>query len=91
MTKMEDYNQAVRDALTQLDGTSKSAVLLLTGLNEDGLAELGGMPEYFCTCEQFKLWYIDETTKVKVCFCGHPSLQHLDDTKMCVGDVTKSK
>lgn len=37
MVKMEDYDESVREALNQLDGSSESAILLLAGLNEDEL------------------------------------------------------
>lgn len=35
----------VRDALAQLDGTTRSAVKLLTGLDDATLDELGGFRE----------------------------------------------
>lgn len=39
-----EINDGVRAALRHLDGSSKSAVLLLAGLTPDQLDEYGGMP-----------------------------------------------
>ena len=39
----DEINQGVRAALQQLDGSTASAVSLLTGFNADKLAELGGL------------------------------------------------
>jgi hypothetical protein len=39
-----EINEGVRAALARLDGSVSSAVSLLTGFDEDKLAELGGLP-----------------------------------------------
>lgn len=39
----EEINQGVRAALQQLDGSTASAVSLLTGFSAEKLAELGGV------------------------------------------------
>lgn len=36
---------AIKDAMSQLDGTNKSVVSMMTGLSPDELEELGGVPE----------------------------------------------
>lgn len=41
----DEINLGVRAALQQLDGSTASAVSLLTGLGADKLAELGGVRE----------------------------------------------
>lgn len=41
----DEINLGVRAALQQLDGSTASAVSLLTGLSADKLAELGGVRE----------------------------------------------
>lgn len=41
----DEINAGVRAALSHLDGSSKSAVSLLTGVPVDQLAEYGGMPD----------------------------------------------
>jgi hypothetical protein len=41
----DEINAGVRAALSQLDGSSESAVSLLTGVPVDQLAEYGGMPD----------------------------------------------
>lgn len=41
----DDFEQAVRDALKQLDGTTESAVALLTGWPKEKIRELGGVPD----------------------------------------------
>jgi predicted transcriptional regulator len=40
----DEINEGVRAALEQLDGSTASAVTLLTGLDDAKLAELGGLP-----------------------------------------------
>lgn len=40
-----EINEGVRTALQQLDGSTQSAVSLLTGFDAAKLAELGGVPE----------------------------------------------
>lgn len=42
----------------------------------------------FCTCTQFALWYGPETSRLKICTCGHSDVEHLDGNGACVGDVT---
>ncbi|MEU8083829.1 hypothetical protein AB0B57_09450 [Micromonospora sp. NPDC049101] len=39
-----EINDGIRVALSQLDGSAKSAVSLLAGLSPDQLDEYGGMP-----------------------------------------------
>jgi hypothetical protein len=39
----------------------------------------------FCLCKLFDFWY--EEDGIKVCKCGHPAAEHLDDTGSCVGDL----
>lgn len=39
------FNERVREALRELDGTTTSAVALLTGLTRDQIAKLGGIRE----------------------------------------------
>lgn len=39
----------------------------------------------WCTCPAFVLWYSE--AEVPVCRCGHPDAEHLDDSRMCLGDV----
>jgi hypothetical protein len=41
----EEINSGVRVALDQLDGTSASAVSIMTGLSVERLNELGGVPD----------------------------------------------
>jgi len=41
---LPEINEAVRAALAQLDGSSKSAVALLTGVPIEKIDEYGGMP-----------------------------------------------
>jgi hypothetical protein len=40
-----EINEGVRTALKQLDGSTASAVSLLTGFDADEIAELGGLKE----------------------------------------------
>ncbi|MGC4857386.1 hypothetical protein ACLQ24_29495 [Micromonospora sp. DT4] len=40
-----EINEGVRAALSRLDGSSKSAVSLLTGVPAEQLDEYGGMPD----------------------------------------------
>lgn len=42
---LEEYDAAVREALSRLDGTSRSAVQLLTGATYEEIDELGGFGE----------------------------------------------
>lgn len=42
---------------------------------------------YFCSCECFELWYVGDDTGVRVCMCGHPDIEHVDNTKTCLGEV----
>jgi hypothetical protein len=44
-THRSEINNGIRAALSQLDGSSQSAVSLLAGLSPDQLDEYGGMPE----------------------------------------------
>lgn len=37
--------RGVKDALTQLDGSTGAAVRLLTGLSDEQIAQLGGLPD----------------------------------------------
>ncbi len=41
----DEINAGVRAALAQLDGTSTTAVSVMTGLSAERLNELGGVPE----------------------------------------------
>ena len=41
----DEINAGVRSALQQLDGSASSAVSLLTGFDDDKLAELGGLKD----------------------------------------------
>lgn len=47
------------------------------------------MPEILCLCDEFELWYIDDTIPeeedVDVCKCGHPSSEHLRFLRACTG------
>jgi hypothetical protein len=40
----DDINAAVREALTRLDGTAKSAISMMTGLSPEEIDDLGGLP-----------------------------------------------
>jgi hypothetical protein len=42
-TNYDDINAAVREALTQLDGTAKSALSMITGLSPEEIDDLGGL------------------------------------------------
>jgi hypothetical protein len=44
-----------------------------------------GGEEWFCQCTEFKLWYT--TARWRVCECGHPSDEHINDTGTCLGVV----
>jgi hypothetical protein len=41
----EEIDSGVRAALQKLDGTNEAAAFPMTGLSQDRLAELGGVPE----------------------------------------------
>lgn len=41
---------------------------------------------YFCLCEEFKLWYVEDNG-IRVCYCGHPVSEHIDFRKSCTGEV----
>lgn len=41
----DEINSSVRDVLSQLDGTRRTAVTVLSGLSQDEIAELGGIPD----------------------------------------------
>ena len=40
----DELNAAIQQSLSRLDGSTASAVSLLTGMDADELAELGGLP-----------------------------------------------
>lgn len=40
----DELNEAIQQSLARLDGSQAAAVSLLTGLDADELAELGGLP-----------------------------------------------
>lgn len=39
----------------------------------------------YCVCSAFRLWYVTELG-TRVCECGHPAGEHLDDERSCVGE-----
>ena len=41
----EEIQTAIKESLARLDGTNIAAVKMLTGLSEEELDELGGVPE----------------------------------------------
>lgn len=41
----DEINEGVRAAMRELDGSTASAITLLTGLSAERLEELGGLPE----------------------------------------------
>lgn len=41
----DEINAAVRAAMRQLDGSTAASVALVTGLTQDELDEIGGVPE----------------------------------------------
>ena len=41
----DQINEGIRAALVQLDGTSTTAVSIMTGLSPERLEELGGVPD----------------------------------------------
>jgi hypothetical protein len=41
----DELNEGIRLAMSQLDGTSATAVSLMTGLSAERLADLGGVPQ----------------------------------------------
>lgn len=46
------------------------------------------MPEVLCLCDEFELWYIDDSLPEEdlgVCKCGHPSTEHLNFLRACTG------
>jgi len=43
-THRAELNEAIKQSLSRLDGSTASAVSLLTGMDADELAELGGLP-----------------------------------------------
>jgi len=40
----DELNEAIRESLSRLDGSTSSAVSLLTGMDAEELADLGGLP-----------------------------------------------
>lgn len=40
---------------------------------------------HWCDCILFELWYIEND--IRICRCGHPDREHVDTTKLCIGDV----
>jgi hypothetical protein len=40
----DELNEAIKQSLSRLDGSTASAISLLTGMDADELAELGGLP-----------------------------------------------
>jgi hypothetical protein len=41
----DELNEAIRQSLARLDGSTTAAVSLLTGMDADELDELGGLPK----------------------------------------------
>ena len=42
----------------------------------------------WCYCEAFDLWYV--ACGDTVCRCGHRDTEHLDRTRVCLGQSTRS-
>jgi hypothetical protein len=47
------------------------------------------MSQEFCPCDAYVHWYTDRNG-TEVCRCGHRDIEHLDKTRMCVGEVERT-